>query len=227
MANNAPHSLDRFQREDIQDKDVVVTSWQGDNGVFTRQISFRHQIKSSFGPSEAPTTRSQRMRRFESKGITLENSTKVENTPASDAFVVEDYWVVSADGEDHVILSVFFAPRFLKRTMFKGIIEKSVKQATAGWFQAYVEKVQKILAPEVKGVSASEISAPHSLEDLSMLMARNLERLIPWFIATTTLLVLILTVLVLQLVVTWKELLVRQQETSTGMCSIDPAWYGQ
>lgn len=155
------------------------------------------------------------MRRFEDKGITLENSTKVSNIPASDTFSVEDHWVVAADGPDHVILSVYFAPRFVKRTMFKSLIEKNVRQETSGWFLAYVDKVKTILGnQEGDLMGKGKKLGMDELEQRYLVLTAKLEQILPWLVAIASLLLAILVVLVCQLAVSWNRAFVSQSATA-------------
>lgn len=132
---------------------MSITPWTHQSGensqsdgvvsVCSRILTFTHPIKSAMGmgPSEARTTRRQLFRRFHQLGMTVENKTAVEGIPAADAFFVHDFWKIAADGNDHVLLTVSFAPRFTKRTLFKNIIERSILKETKEWFAGYSKMV--------------------------------------------------------------------------------------
>jgi VAD1 Analog of StAR-related lipid transfer domain len=155
LQDDATASFDCYQRDYIHDRDVSLTRWSRDGHLCdadkiteqSRVLTFTHPIKNTMlmGPSEARTTRKQKLRRFQHCGITLENDTAVEGIPAADTFSVRDFWRIEADGTDHVILSVNFAPNFTKRTIFKNIIEKSVVKETSVWFSGYIAMMQETL----------------------------------------------------------------------------------
>jgi VAD1 Analog of StAR-related lipid transfer domain len=162
LKDDAPHSFDKYQNEYIHDRNVSITNWKS-LGINTRQfvtdliipesriLSFSHLIKNpvGFGPSEAKTTRTQLLRRYEQCGLIIENKTIVEGVPAADAFFVDDYWRIEANGVDEVIVSVSFEICFTKRTMFRNVIEKSVLRETRDWLSSYSSMIHKTLADEI------------------------------------------------------------------------------
>jgi VAD1 Analog of StAR-related lipid transfer domain len=162
LADDAPHSFDRFQREFAQDRDVAMTLWENNtreecgNGdmvlVCSRVLSFIHVIKSTLGmgPSEAKTTRRQILHRYKDYGLTVENITMVEGIPAADSFSVHDYWKIEAQGANHVVVSARFAPRFNKRTLLKSLIEKNILRETKEWFSGYSRMILRVLQCETQ-----------------------------------------------------------------------------
>jgi len=50
-----------------------------------------------------------------------------------------------SSGSPRLMLSVSFEINFVKRTMFKSLIQKNVKSETKKWFNGYVEMLQKAL----------------------------------------------------------------------------------
>ena len=160
LKDDASYSFDRYQKETIRDRDVSITTWTSNDDdvrqvtpdqtiyVQSRLLSFTHPIKNTvgLGPSEAKTTRKQRLRRYQHLGITIENKTVVEGIPAADTFSVDDFWHIKSDGMDSVILSVNFEINFTKRTMFKNIIEKSVLRETRAWLLGYSTMTLEALA---------------------------------------------------------------------------------
>jgi hypothetical protein len=156
LKNEANASFDHYQRDFIQDRDVLITPWISDSPteiqpdeitVYSRILTFTHPIKSTMGmgPSEAKTKRKQILRRYQQYGMTLENNTSVEGIPAADTFSVHDFWRIEADGTDSISISANFAPRFTKRTIFKNLIEKSVLKETKVWFAGYLAMIFQAL----------------------------------------------------------------------------------
>lgn len=146
LADGAPYALDWYQETFVGDRDIELTGWDVDTDerVLKRSMSFTHPISNVVGPSQARTTRHQRLQRFEDFGILVENTTViVDNIPSADAFYVHDHWVIQGSSLDQsVTISTRFAARFTKRALFRGLIEKSVIKETTKWFQGYAEMIQ-------------------------------------------------------------------------------------
>lgn len=88
--DDAPHALARYQRDFIGDRELEFSSWKkaesikGATAVLERSIRYVHPVKNAVGPSEAKTSRHQRLLRFGNHGILLENTTEVLGIPMSD-----------------------------------------------------------------------------------------------------------------------------------------------
>lgn len=152
LSDGATCSFTHFQKDVIADKDVTITDWKivdegarSTNKEYTRTLSFTHPIRSSIGPSEAHTERQQVLKRFSSHGMILMNSTRVSGIPAADCFRAEDFWIIEAEGNETILVSARFAPRFHRRTMLKSIIERSIKRETTEWFRLYFDMVRTAL----------------------------------------------------------------------------------
>jgi hypothetical protein len=159
LADNAPYSLDRYQRDYIKDQDVKITTWHVDqDGNYSRTLTFTHPIKNALGlgPSSARTTRHQRLCRFRGHGMVLENTTMVEGFPSADAFYVQDHWVIAADGDYRAQILVCYDTRFTKLALFKAIIEKSVRRETKEWFIKYTTMLQEALTDKSTEMSLAE-----------------------------------------------------------------------
>jgi VAD1 Analog of StAR-related lipid transfer domain len=147
LADGAPYALDWYQENYVGDRDIELTGWDVDTDehVLKRSMTFTHPISNVVGPSQARTTRHQRLQRFDDFGILVENTTViVDNIPSADAFYVHDNWVIQGSALDphSVTLTTRFAARFTKRVLFRGLIEKSVVKETTKWFQGYAEMIQ-------------------------------------------------------------------------------------
>jgi hypothetical protein len=206
LADNAPFSLDRYQRDYIKDREVNATKWKsGENDVYTRTITFTHPIKNSLGlgPSSAHTTRRQKLRRFRDYGILLENTTTIEGIPSADAFHVQDHWIIQADGDFRVNLRVRHDTRFTKLALFKAIIEKNVRKETKDWFDGYISMLQAALMEEkstTESVAASVISMGHR-DDQTLLALNTIHNtLVRYAVAMFVLLSAMVLLLSLQLV---------------------------
>ena len=154
LATNAPFSLVRYQTEYVKDRDVKATDWATCNDgaavMMARTLTFTHPIKTSMGlgPTEAKTTRQQRLSRFGDQGMLLENTTCVDGIPGADCFRVRDRWVIeSLEGHRNALqLSSSFEIQFIKRTLFRSIIEKNIKKETGEWWNGYSRMLHDTLA---------------------------------------------------------------------------------
>jgi hypothetical protein len=216
LADNAPYSLDRYQRDYIKDRDVKITTWHVDqDGNYSRTLTFTHPIKNALGlgPSSARTTRQQRLCRFRGHGMVLENSTIVEGIPYSDAFSVQDHWVITADGAYRVQIRVCYDTRFTKHAFFKAIIEKSVRRETKEWFIGYTAMLQEALMDKSTEVSLAETeeSTPDDTLFAVQAIGKTLTR---YAMVIVALLSLVLLVALLQLLLMREAVsLLRNQAT--------------
>jgi hypothetical protein len=146
----------------IGDKGIQFSKWKKRPSThppsFDRVVNFIHPLKNAVGPSQAKTTRQQHFQRFGNYGMSLQNSTIVEGIPAADCFRVEDRWTIErVSGEKSLKMAVSFRIIFMKRTMFKPIIQKNIRQETKNWFRGYASMVQRALTDDGnKGVAITE-----------------------------------------------------------------------
>jgi hypothetical protein len=173
FADQAPHPIEKYQREAIGDEQIHVSQWSPTISTtitkHARTIDFWHPLNNSLGPSKAKTLRQQTIRRFGNYGIILENTTVVQGVPAADCFRVHDRWVVeAAEGATAggLTMTVTFRIEFTKTTMFKPIIKKNIRQETKNWFQGYVKMLHQVLARE--GSFASPTGAAAVLEPTTL-----------------------------------------------------------
>ena len=178
FSDDATFSLANYQIEEVGDRDVQFDPWRrktkkktnegyndddaDDDGIpeLEREIRYIHPINSGIGPSEAETFRHQSLKRYGRYGAILQNVTTVgKAVPMGDCFRVEDKWIIeqkqeqqqhqgSHQQENFLTLSVFFRTVFVKRTMFKSIIQKNAISETKKWFQGYSAMIQKALSSE-------------------------------------------------------------------------------
>jgi hypothetical protein len=148
--DSAPYSLSRYQQEQIGDKDVRFSSWTVHSSPATdvhfleREIDYIHPLTNAIGPSEAKTLRNQKLWQYGNVAVVIQNTTDVEGIPMADCFQVHDQWIVKTTNKnDSVTLSVSFHVEFVKRTIFKKLIQSNVKAETKKWFQGYVQMLRR------------------------------------------------------------------------------------
>jgi hypothetical protein len=125
LDDNAPCSMEVFQRNIIQDENIDLSVWTSLSTTSTntntntnttqleqekihqqqyqkqkRSLSFLHPRRNAkLGPSKAQTTREQVCTRVSSLGIVLDMKTKFEKVPYSDCFIVEEGWMIESCGD--------------------------------------------------------------------------------------------------------------------------------
>lgn len=201
LADNAPYSLDRYQRDYIKDQDVKITTWHVDqDGNYSRTLTFTHPIKNTLGlgPSAARTTRHQRLCRFRGHGMILENTTVVGGIPYADAFHVQDCWVIAALDDYKIQIRVCYDTRFTKLALFKAIIEKSVRRETKEWCIGYTTMLQEALMDKSTELSLAETEESTRDDTLFAVQAVG-KTLTRYAIVIVALLSLLLLVALLQL----------------------------
>mmetsp|Transcript_4987 Transcript_4987/g.14445 ORF Transcript_4987/g.14445 Transcript_4987/m.14445 type:complete len:502 (-) Transcript_4987:417-1922(-) len=137
-----------------------------DDGIpeLERESRYIHPINgagSMVGLTEAETFRRQSLKRYRKWGAVLKNvSTVGKGVPMSDCFRVEDKWIIEQhdnidkDGSSgntttvSLTLSVSFRIVFVKRTMFRGLIQKNVASETKKWFVGYLSMMKRALSSE-------------------------------------------------------------------------------
>lgn len=229
---------------------MIVTPWQPHNkddnneqqssprhdnsNAQIRTLSFTHPIKKGsvgVGPSEAHTQRSQIVRRYDPLGITFQNTTHVEGIPAADCFSVHDFWTIASAGDSSVVVSVRFAARFTKRTLFRNVIERNIKRETKEWFASFSKMAHAALEQTTASTAtlpldeASERTAVSAVagkpgESETILGGMDQDRLwlwlrsVYWIIVLGLIIVaLVLVALILQVVQTHEALSILEQET--------------
>lgn len=165
FSDDAFFSLARYQLEHVGDRDVSFHPWRQTQSKkspeekkcdsyepvipeLEREIRYIHPIGGSMiGPSEAETFRVQSMKRYKHHGIILKNVTTVgKGIPMGDCFRVEDqYNIENHPTECALTISVSFRVVFVKRTMFKSMIEKNTLAETKEWFRGYSKMMKTAL----------------------------------------------------------------------------------
>ena len=210
LADDATYSLVHHQSDHVHDKDVQATPWKRAGSVMTRTITFTHPIKSSMGlgPSEARTTRQQRLEKFDHVGILLENVTTVGGIPAADTFEMRDCWLLEQLEEGQTKLASSFQVHFTKRSIFRGIIEKNIRKETLDWWSGYSEMLQKMLQEQLGSRAPEDSQSPVLGDQILLRLQKSMQ-------STVRLLALAVIILVLVLIVLCVQLALLQQELSS------------
>lgn len=231
----------RYQSEYVKDREVDATQWStchdGNSVIMARTITFTHPIKTSMGlgPSEARTTRTQRLTRCTDQGILLENVTGVDGIPGADSFRVNDRWVIEpAENEkDSLRLSSSFEIEFTKRSLFRSIIEKNIKKETGDWWKGYARMLQEALADAAEEREVANVldkdrteafSSPNFSAQLEAL-TRSTNRLLTIIVFLLAAIVIMLGV---NLAMAHQELALMRNilETESRQCTIPPEVVG-
>ena len=158
LADDAPWSIPRFQRDVMGDSEIECSNWaldeDGDQSLMSRTISFCHPIKSNLGLGQfsALARREQRLRQFGTYGMSLDTSSFVKGVPASECFHVDDRWILEQRGSV-VFLTVKYQTRFTGRTILKRLISQSTKSEVLDWYKCYC----KMLTEVIKGSNESNV----------------------------------------------------------------------
>jgi hypothetical protein len=148
LSDDAPVSL-ASHHEAVGDSSVESTQWQGDtstSGIFTkqRQLTYKHTIKIPvpMAPPDGMATKFQTVQRFGDHGICLDTETWINDVPLADCFYVADRLVVASNPEGGVSLTVRCGNCFVKKTMFKKIINAASTKAVLEFHKGYIESIR-------------------------------------------------------------------------------------
>ena len=134
VCDDAPNSI-VSHHEASGDFDVKSSKWDDDDESSSkkRSITYSHPIntKVSMAPSAGAATKTQVLRRYGDQGICIDSEIWTNNVPLADCFYVLDRLMVASNEEGGISLTIKFGNIFVKRTMFKGVINAvSVKDIT-------------------------------------------------------------------------------------------------
>lgn len=176
LADDASHSVEQFQTDQIGDTQVQATNWiLEDDGSMTRTITFCHPISNKFGvgPSSAMATRRQTLKRYGDFGMCMEASTAIEGVPAADTFYVSDRWLLEESGAA-IKFTVLYKTVFTKRTMFKRMIEQSTKSELKSWYEGYVKVLMMQTQDSVTAANESPVQLAVDKSDVVKMPTRVL-----------------------------------------------------
>jgi hypothetical protein len=131
--DGAKYSIPAFMKEN-GDTDIKCGTWEmskdsDDGGVAkSRVIEYTHPINAPMAPPVARARKEQIYRKYGDHGLALETKTFVADVPLTDCFYVADrIRVEPSEDNKRVVVTMQFDIRFVKTTMFKGIIARTTK----------------------------------------------------------------------------------------------------
>jgi hypothetical protein len=97
----------------------------------------------------------------------------VEDVPKADCFVVEDRIMVESTKDGGIVLSGWFQIRFLKKTMFRSIIEKATSKEFVEYLRGYGDMVRLATATTTTTTRTTPTTGQRSSSDTSVKVARG------------------------------------------------------
>jgi hypothetical protein len=129
------------------DFDVKSSKWEDDDESSSkkRSITFSHPIntKVSMAPSAGAATKTQVLRRYGNQGICIDSEIWTNNVPLADCFYVLERLIVASNEEGGISLTIKFGNIFVKRTMFKGIINSASVKDNTEFHKGFVALIKK------------------------------------------------------------------------------------
>ena len=163
------------------------------------------------GPSEARTTRKQRLEKFDDEGILLENVTTVEGIPAADTFEMRDCWLLEQLENDQMELSSSFQVRFTKRSIFRGIIEKNIRKETLDWWAGYSAMLQQTLQDQLGARAPEDTLSLVPGDQILLSIQKSMQSTVRLLTLTVIILVLLLIVLCIQVALLQQEMSLQKE----------------
>jgi hypothetical protein len=150
LSDDAPVSLESHHRA-VGDSNVKSTHWETTyiDGFFAkkRNLTYKHSIKIplAMAPPHGVATKTQTMHRFGSHGIYLDTETWINDVPLADCFYVADRLVVATHPEGGISLTLQFGNCFVKRTMFKKIINAASVKTVFKFHKDYIDSIGRVV----------------------------------------------------------------------------------
>ena len=177
VEDDAPFSIPTFMKEKGDD-DIQVSKWNIDDIAVagnplevakSRVIEYTHPVNAPMAPPMARARKEQSYRKYSNQGLVVETKTYVSDVPMTDCFYVADLLRVEPSGDNDgvgtVKLSMQFDIRFVKSTIFKGIISKTTKKE----FESFMRSLAEFMATNLGKADVSMVhpeTIPHpSTED--------------------------------------------------------------
>jgi hypothetical protein len=131
--DGAKYSIPAFMKKN-GDTEIKCGTWEmskdNDDGgaAKSRVIEYTHPINAPMAPPTARARKEQIYRKYGDHGLALETKTFVADVPLTDCFYVADRICVEpSEDNKRVVVTMQFDIRFVKTTMFKGIIARTTK----------------------------------------------------------------------------------------------------
>lgn len=145
LRDNAKHSLASFL-ESRGDSDLETSDWNNDS---SRVVRYLHPVKAPMAPPQARARKEQRLLRPNEDSIVVETKTIVDDVPMTDCFYVLDRIHIERNGPKVVkILAMEFEIKFVKSTMFQGIIRKTTAKEFTAMFQSLADFYRNAADPD-------------------------------------------------------------------------------
>lgn len=197
ISDSANNSIQKYM-QGSGDEDVYCSSWERDDSVMKRVINYKHPVNSPMAPPLARARREQKFRRYAGNGMALESKTVVEDVPMTDCFFVVEMIRVAAMKENQISVTMAFDIRFVKSTMFKGIITRTTNAEVEKSLKGLAEYMSKNLDHTKHPVSSLEESKDAEKEPQGLATASH-----PMIIQSYVFSVFLFLMLVLQIYILW------------------------
>lgn len=159
IGDDASNSMGKFMST-IGELDVDTCRWKRLQGPVDpamsieptkRVIHYVHPVNAPMAPPKAGARKEQRLYQFGDAGMCLETCTIVEDVvPMADCFIVNDHlWVSKDEGGKGCTIAVTLQIKFVKSTMFRRIIENTVKKEFESFWCQYADLVTSLQGPSV------------------------------------------------------------------------------
>lgn len=148
LSDHAPKSLESYHR-DIGDSNVQSTRWESTlvDGFLAqkRKLTYRHPIKIAVpkAPSHGVASKAQTIVRFGNHGIHLTTETWINDVPFADCFYIADRLIIASEPDGGIRISMKFGNCFVKKTMFKKILNSASAKSVMEFHQAYIDSLRR------------------------------------------------------------------------------------
>jgi hypothetical protein len=144
VQDSAVHSWLRYH-ELCNDEQLSCTQWDkmstvehsADMGM-TREIKFLKPVNLP-GLKSTKGVKVQRLQRFDSHGLIISSSTRLEDVPSADAFSVEDVICVKRKDDKSVNIEIYFEVKFIKSSWIRYMIETNTAAEMTKWLHSFFE----------------------------------------------------------------------------------------
>uniref|UniRef100_A0A6U3QAF8 VASt domain-containing protein n=1 Tax=Ditylum brightwellii TaxID=49249 RepID=A0A6U3QAF8_9STRA len=144
-SHGATHPQEDYKRDVQGDKDLTTTDWidTGDKFTLSRTQDYQHPNDAPVGPPMAHSVTEQTLQKYGSHGLVITNSTTVEGIPMADCFVMEDR-ILASKTNGGILITVDMGLNFVKRTVFRGVIEKAAKGGSKKSWKAFFKWIESL-----------------------------------------------------------------------------------
>jgi hypothetical protein len=160
LADDAPHSMKKFQETIIKDENVQCTKWSPTHDFVEtrleygaeciREITADHKRKARVGPASVPLERTQTIQKHGNYGIVINTILKLDGIPYGDSFEMRDNWIIEAKGDKEITIRVGFKIHFIKTTMVmvRKVIMNQSRNEVSTWFNSYINMVKTVIGDD-------------------------------------------------------------------------------